>query len=109
MMREIRDEWKCGLLDLRLTIGPNNVVVTLDLPGGTGILGAVVGAITFTGADQTSPLRPFVSTDAAAGTVASLNVPSGVNEMVIDTLATEAIGQSPPLVRARLRSGTCSP
>jgi uncharacterized repeat protein (TIGR01451 family) len=67
---------------------PHNVVVTLSLPGGTGTLGVVVGASTFTGADQTSPLRPFVSADGAAGTPASLNVPSGVNEMVIDTLAT---------------------
>ncbi len=69
-------------------IGANNVVVTLNLPGGTGTLGVVVGAITLTGADQTSPLRPFVSADGAAGTPASLNVPSGLNEMVIDTLAT---------------------
>jgi uncharacterized repeat protein (TIGR01451 family) len=69
-------------------IGAHNVVVTLSLPGGTGTLGVVVGAITLTGADQTSPLRPFVSADGAAGAVASLNVPSGLNEMVIDTLAT---------------------
>ena len=68
-------------------IGANNVIVTLSLPGGTGTLGVVVGAITFTGADQTSPLRPFVSTDGAAGATPSLNVPSGLNEMVIDTLA----------------------
>ena len=68
--------------------GNHNVVVTLNLPGATGPLGVVVGATTFTGADQTSPLRPFVSADGAAGTLASLNVPSGLNEMVIDTLAT---------------------
>ena len=70
------------------TIGLHNVVVTLSLPGGTGILGTVVGATTFTGADQTTPLRPFVAADAAAGATASLNVPSGLNEMVIDTLAS---------------------
>ena len=69
-------------------IGAHNVVVTFSLPGGTGTLGTVVGAITFTGTDQTSPLRPFVSADGAAGATASLNVPSGLNEMVIDTLAT---------------------
>ena len=69
-------------------IGAHNVVVTLSLPGATGTLGVVVGAVTLTGADQTSPLRPFVSADGAAGTPASLNVPSGLNEMVIDTLAT---------------------
>ncbi|HXP17203.1 MAG TPA: DUF11 domain-containing protein, partial [Terriglobales bacterium] len=68
--------------------GAHNVVVTLNLPGASGTLGVVVGAVTFTGADQTSPLRPFVSADGAAGTPASLNVPSGLNEMVIDTLAT---------------------
>ena len=69
-------------------IGAHNVVVTLNLPGATGTLGVVVGAVTLTGADQTSPLRPFVSADGAAGTPASLNVPSALNEMVIDTLAT---------------------
>ena len=69
-------------------LGVNNVIVTLSLPGGTGTLGVVVGAITFTGVDQTSPLRSFVSADGAAGTPASINVPSGSNEMVLDTLAT---------------------
>ena len=68
-------------------IGTNNVVVTLNLPGGIGTLGVVVGAITFTGADQSSPFRPFVAADGAAGTFSSMNVPSAVNEMIIDTLA----------------------
>ena len=57
-------------------IGTNNVVVTLNLPGGIGTLGVVVGAITFTGADQSSPFRPFVAADGAAGTFSSMNVPS---------------------------------
>src|SRR5207244_5051119 len=68
-------------------IGEHNVVVTFNLPGGTGTLGAVVRSISFTGADQTSPLRPFVAADGCAGTYSSMNVPSAVNEMIIDTLA----------------------
>src|SRR5207244_5982981 len=68
-------------------IGEHNVVVTFNLPGGTGTLGVVVGAITFTGADQSSPFRPFVAADGAASTFSSMNVPSAVNEMIIDTLA----------------------
>jgi len=40
-------------------------VVTFNLPGGTGTVGAVIGSITFTGVDQTSPLRTFASADGA--------------------------------------------
>lgn len=69
-------------------IGTNNVVVTLANPGGAATLGVVVGATTLVGADQTSPLRSFVSADGAAGNVASLNVPSAFSDVVLDTLAT---------------------
>jgi uncharacterized repeat protein (TIGR01451 family) len=68
--------------------GLNNVIATVNLPGGTGILGVVVGAATFTGADQTIPIRSFLSADAAAGSLASLNLPSAYGDMVVDTLAT---------------------
>jgi len=73
--------------------GLNNVIVTVNLPGGTGVLGAVVGAATFTGADQTIPIRSFLSADApaisaTAGSLASLNLPSAYGDVVLDTLAT---------------------
>ena len=41
-------------------------VVSLSLPGGTGTVGVVVGATTFTGVDQAVPVRSFVSADGAA-------------------------------------------
>jgi uncharacterized repeat protein (TIGR01451 family) len=66
--------------------GNNNVIVTLSLPGGTGTLGVVVGAITLTGADQTIPIRAFLSADDTTN-LAQLNVPSSFTDMVIDTLA----------------------
>ncbi len=71
------------------TTGTHAVVVTLNFPGGGGTLGVYAGATTFTGADQTSPIRSFASASAAASNIASVNVPSAVNDMVIDTLAIE--------------------
>ncbi len=68
------------------TTGNNNVIVTLSLPGGTGTVGVVVGAITLTGADQTIPIRSFVSADGSTN-LAQLNVPSSYTDFVIDTLA----------------------
>jgi uncharacterized repeat protein (TIGR01451 family) len=74
--------------------GNHNVVVRLNLPV-AGTVGEVSGATTFTGVDQTVPLGTFVSSSGAAGTCtgiatgcSSLDVPSVVNGMVIDTLAT---------------------
>ena len=71
----------------------HNVIVTVDVPAGT--VGVVAGAITFTGVDQTVPLSSFVSADGTAvdctgGTTgcSTLYVPSVVNGMVMDTLAT---------------------
>jgi len=49
--------------------------------------GVVAGVTTFTGVDQTVPLGTFVSADGAAGTTASLDVPSVVNGMILDTVA----------------------
>ena len=66
--------------------GLHNVIVTVNLPGGTGTLGVVVGAITLTGADQTIPIRSFLSADGTTN-LAQLNVPSSYADMMIDTLA----------------------
>jgi len=68
--------------------GTDTVSVVLN-PLGAATVGVVAGAITFTGADQTSPLRAFVFADGAAAAYSSLNVTSAVNEMVVDTLAIE--------------------
>jgi uncharacterized repeat protein (TIGR01451 family) len=78
--------------------GTFNVVVNVNVPTANTV-GVVAGVTTFTGADQTVPMGSFVSADGAvAGCVASANptstcnsqldVPSVVNGMVMDTLAT---------------------
>lgn len=73
--------------------GAHSVIVTLSLPGGTGTVGVVAGATTFSGVDQTVPVRSFISNDGPAvacstGVFCSqLDVASGLGEMVIDTLA----------------------
>ncbi|MGA8621065.1 MAG: S24 family peptidase, partial [Candidatus Sulfotelmatobacter sp.] len=69
------------------TTGNHAVVVSVNVPGALTI-GAVAGAATFTGVDQTVPLGTFVSADGANGVNSQLDVPSVVNGMVIDTLAT---------------------
>jgi uncharacterized repeat protein (TIGR01451 family) len=74
------------------------VVVNVNVPT-TATVGVVAGATTFTGVDQTVPMGSFLSADGAvAGCVTSgnptsacnsqLDVPSVINGMVIDTLAT---------------------
>jgi uncharacterized repeat protein (TIGR01451 family) len=72
-----------------------NIVVTVNLPS-AGRVGVVAGATTFTDVDQTIPLGTFVSADGAASTCAglgggctSLDVPSVVNGMILDTLAVD--------------------
>ncbi len=67
--------------------GNNAVVVSVNVPGALTV-GAVAGATTFTGVDQTVPLGTFVAADGANGANSQINVPSVVNGMVIDTLAT---------------------
>ena len=66
------------------------IVVTMNAFG-AGTVGVTAGSETFTGADQTDPVRPFVSTDG--NTVAPfhsvLDVPSALKEMVY---AVEAVG-----------------
>jgi len=64
-----------------------NIVVTVNT---TSVQeGVVAGAITFTGVDQTVPLGSFVSADGAGGAAASLDVPSVVNGMILDTVAVD--------------------
>ncbi len=67
--------------------GNHAIVVSVNVPGAL-IVGAVAGATTFTGVDQTVPLGTFVSADGAGGGNSQLDVPSVVNGMIIDTLAT---------------------
>ncbi len=64
--------------------GNHNVVVTLSIPG-AGTVGVVAGATTFTGADQTTPIRTYV-TSTGNSTNAFVNVASSSNDMVQDTL-----------------------
>jgi uncharacterized repeat protein (TIGR01451 family) len=67
--------------------GAHNVVVTENIPG-AGTIGTVVGATTFTGADQTTPIRSFASNDGTTD-AANVTVSSGTNDMVLDTLAID--------------------
>ena len=82
--------------------GAATVTVNVNVPTNTTV-GVVAGATTFTGVDQTVPMGSFLSADGAvAGCVTSANppsacnsqldVPSVINGMVIDTLAT---GEAP--------------
>jgi len=66
--------------------GNKNVVVTVNVPAAATI-GTVVGATTFTGADQTSPIRIYASNDGNTN-APHVDVASGINDMVLDTMAT---------------------
>ncbi len=75
--------------------GLRTIVVSVNIPSAVNI-GVVAGATTFTGVDQTVPLGTFVSADGAAGNCtgittgcSALDVPSVVNGMILDTLATD--------------------
>jgi uncharacterized repeat protein (TIGR01451 family) len=68
--------------------GTFNVVVSVDIPAAF-TEGVAVGATTFTGVDQTVPVSSLASADGAAGNYSQLNVPSVVNGMILDTLATD--------------------
>jgi uncharacterized repeat protein (TIGR01451 family) len=70
-------------------LGTNNVVVMESIVTG-GTIGTVVGATTFTGVDQTSPIRSFATNDSAGSSdSANVTVTSGPNDMVLDTLAID--------------------
>ncbi|HVR24797.1 MAG TPA: hypothetical protein VMU26_15905, partial [Candidatus Polarisedimenticolia bacterium] len=82
--------------------GANTVIVTINIPAAVNV-GVVAGATTFTGVDQTVPLGSFVSADGAAGGNTQLDVPSVVNGMILDTLATggtQTVTVSAPQVQA---------
>jgi uncharacterized repeat protein (TIGR01451 family) len=70
-------------------VGTLNVAVTVNLPNAARV-GVTAGAMTFTGVDQTLPLSMMVSNDGAAGNFAQLDIPSGTNQIVFDTLAVAA-------------------
>ena len=66
-----------------------NLPVIVSMPvANHRTVGVVVAAVTFTGVDQTVPLGAFVSADGANGGNSQLDVPSVVNGMVLDTVAT---------------------
>lgn len=68
--------------------GNHNVVVTENIGGILSTIGTVAGATTFTGADQTTPIRAFASNQSGGTNVnAYVNVASGPNDYVLDTLA----------------------
>jgi uncharacterized repeat protein (TIGR01451 family) len=65
----------------------HNVVVTINVPsGGNPTIGTVAGAVTFTGADQATPIRSYVAFDGSSDTT-RLDIPSAINDVVLDTLA----------------------
>ncbi len=68
--------------------GNHNVVITENIGGILNTIGTVAGATTFTGADQTTPIRSFAS-NQSGGTNANafVNIASGPNDYVLDTLA----------------------
>ncbi len=70
--------------------GLHTITVTMNAFG-AGSVGTFASAVTFTGADQTDPFRPFVSSDgvAAAPLHTVLDVPSALKEFVY---VVEAIG-----------------
>src|SRR5260370_6721982 len=67
--------------------GNNSVVVTESIVGG-GSVPTAVGVTTFTGADQTSPIRSFSSNDGSSD-AANVTVTSGPDDLVIGTLAID--------------------
>jgi uncharacterized repeat protein (TIGR01451 family) len=64
------------------------IVVSVQVPTAGAKVGVVAGATTFSGVDQTVPLGTFASADGAAGANSQMDVPSVVNGMILDTLAT---------------------
>ncbi len=69
--------------------GNNSVVVTENIISALATVGTVVGATTFTGADQTTPIRAFASNDGNNDT-ANVTVSSSKNDMVLDTVAFDS-------------------
>jgi len=92
--------------------GTFNVIVSVNITAAATV-GIVAGATTFTGVDQTVPLGLFVSGDGANGANSQLDVPSVVNGLVIDTLATggpQVIAiPGPQVLQWSVRSGNADP
>src|SRR5882762_8342189 len=70
--------------------GANTVTVTLNAFAGGGTVGVGAGSESFTGADQTDPVRVPVFKSGAAATFSVLAVPSTAKEFVY---AVEAVGR----------------
>ncbi len=69
--------------------GNNRAVnVSVQIPVAGATVGILAAATTFTGVDQTVPLGTFVSNDGANGGHSELDVPSVINGMILDVLAT---------------------
>lgn len=73
-----------------------NVSITFASPFGGVYNGAVVGAVSYTGVDPTTPVGTAV-TAIGSGSPASVTVPSNSSEVVMDCLGSLASG-SPPTV-----------
>lgn len=72
----------------------HTVVATFSNPGGSIFaptqVGATVGVIAFSNVNQTTPFGTFVSAQSGTATAGStLNVASGPNQLVVDTLAID--------------------
>jgi uncharacterized repeat protein (TIGR01451 family) len=72
--------------------GTNNVVVTVTGIGSGRTIGTAAAAITFTGADQTSPIRSYAGngSNGTNGTNAWVQVNSSNNDYVLETLAASS-------------------
>jgi len=85
------------------------IVVTVSVPGALATVGVAAAATTFTDVDQTVPLATFVSADGANGANSQMDVPSVVNGMILDTLATNenqtVTVTGPQAQRWNIRSG----
>ncbi len=68
-------------------VGTFPISININIPVAQTV-GAAFGATTFSGVDQTVPIGGFYSGDGAGGTNSQLDVPSVVNGMIFDALAT---------------------
>src|SRR5436309_684242 len=71
--------------------GPNTVVATLS----GSASGMSVGAVTFTGVNQTTPVGTFASA-TGSGTAASVTVTSNSGEIVVDTVSSASSSTQTP-------------
>jgi hypothetical protein len=72
--------------------GTYNVVVNFangESPGSGLRRGAIIGVMTFTNVDQTTPLGTFASNKSSSGTSGSVSVSSATNELVLGVVSYE--------------------